>query len=150
MKRGIRQYLRRGVVAVVGFLTSGASAVSAAAVTTEYGPPYAIDVRSGGTAGNEIVNLPLNGDFVGQRLLVTFRAEGNAADVVRINAAATGAIVREAFVAAGVTGWAGAAGTLGEAVTNVDLDTPGEYALFEYVAGATPSWNLLYTTGATS
>ena len=144
MKRGLRQFLKRGVVAVVGFLTSGASPVSAASVTTEFGAPYQIDVKSGGSAGNEVVNLPLVGDFIGQRLLVTFLAEGNAADVVRINAAATGQIVQEAFTITGVAAYAQAV------VTNVDLDTPGEYALFEFTGTATPTWNIVYTTGALS
>lgn len=151
-RRSLRSFLRRGFVAAEGFITTGASAVSVGQAVSPDPSPFHIRVRTGGTAGNEVLRLPLNGDFVGQRLLVTFAAEGNAADVVRINAAATGAIVHEAFVASGVTGWAGAAGTLGTATgtTNIDLNTPGQYALFEYVAGATPSWNLLYTTGAAS
>lgn len=144
-KRGLRSFLRRGFVATEGFITTGASAVSASSASAPTGLPFNVRVRSGGTAGNEVLNLPLNGNYIGERLLVTFAAEGNAADVVRINAAATGQLLIEAFAFAGVTGYAAAPGSV---ITNVDLDTPGEYALFEYVGGATPAWHLVYTTGA--
>jgi hypothetical protein len=138
-KRGLRSFLRRGFVASEGFITTGASAVSAAAASGPSLSPFHVRVRTGGTAGNEVLNLPLNGDYIGQRLLVTFAAEGNAADVVRIQAAATGLIVQQA-----VTGDAAQA----TVATAVDLDTPGEYALFEYVGQASPAWNVVYTTGA--
>jgi len=150
-KRGLRSFLKRGVVASQGFIVTGASAVSASAASRTTGQsPYEVVVRTGGTAGNEVLNMPLNGDFIGQRLLITFGAEGNAADVVRINAAATGALAAEALalIGAAVTNFTG--GPSGAAVTNVDLDTPGKYALFEYIGGATPAWNVVYTTGALS
>jgi len=127
------------MVASQGFLASGASAVAIGSASGPTSSPYEVVVRSGGTAGNEVVNLPLTGDYVGQRLLVTFGAEGNAADVVRLNAAATGALASQALVGGTPT-----------APTNVDLDAVGEYALFEYVGGATPTWNVVYSTGALS
>jgi len=154
--RKLRQFLQGGQVADQGFITTGASAVTldqigADAVETALfqqsgivhrgAAPYEHIVASGGTAGNEILLLPLRGRFIGQRCLVTFGREGNAADVVRINATATGVLVIEAYAFAGVTGFTQTT------ITNVDLDTPGEYALFEFVGQATPAWHLIYTTG---
>lgn len=93
-------------------------------------------VRTGATAGNEVVQLPA-GAKAGQRHLVTFENEGNASDVVRINDDGVSSIQSGGIV-----------GDTPAAITNVDLDTPGEYALFESEGGDV--WNLLYTDGATS
>lgn len=113
-------------------LTSGASPLTVDASVFE------TRVTSGGTQGNEVVRIPA-GTKVGQRHLVTFLAEGDASDVVRINAAAGAALQSQ-----------GSTGETPAAATNVDLDTPGEFALLEFQGGATPTWNILYTTGAIS
>ncbi len=97
---------------------------------------YESTVRTGGTAGNEVLQIPV-GTKVGQRHLVTFSAEGNASDVVRINDDGSSSLRS-----------GGVVGDTPSAITNVDLDTPGEFALFEYEGGDT--WNLLYTDGAIS
>lgn len=92
-------------------------------------------ITSGGT-GTEVVQLPVPAE-VGSRILVDFVVEGDASDVVRINGDGTATIESGGIV-----------GDTPSAITNVDLDTPGEYALFEYEGGDV--WNLLYTDGATS
>lgn len=97
---------------------------------------YHSRVTSGGTQGNEVVQVP-SASVVGARHLVTFEAEADASDVIRVNGGA------------GVTlQTGGAEGETPGAVTNVDLDTPGEFVLLEYQGNDT--WNILYTDGATS
>lgn len=110
--------------------------ISDAAPTVADVSVYESQVRTSGSAGNEILQLPA-GAFPGARHLVTFAVEGNAADVVRVNAAAGEALTSQ-----------GQVGDTPAAITNLDLDTPGEFGLFEYDGDGT--WNLLYTTGATS
>ncbi len=110
--------------------TSGAAPVSLDLVA------YETKITSGATAGNEVVNVAAAGSHVGQRKLVTFETEGGASDVVRING--SGQTLQSQ----------GAVGETPAAVTNIDLDTPGEFALLEYQGGDT--WNLLYTDGVTS
>ncbi len=126
----LRAALVGGVVAdSLPVLSGAAPVVSDASV-------YESLVTSGGTAGLEIVQLPA-GAKAGQRHLVTFVVEGNAADVVRVNDDGVSSIQSGGIV-----------GDTPAAITNVDLDTPGEYALFESEGGDV--WNLLYTDGATS
>jgi hypothetical protein len=151
--RRLRRFLQGGLVGDVVRHLSGSSAtdLSGADVsglanqTLTQGnasrphAPLEFKVVTSGSAGNEVVRLPLRGEFIGQRLLVTFHAEGNASDVVRLNANASGALATQSIVGGTPT-----------APTNVDLDTVGEYALFEYVGGATPTWNVVYSTGALS
>ena len=110
--------------------------ISDAAPTVADVSVYESQVRSSGSAGNEILQLPA-GSFPGARHLVTFAAEGNASDVVRVNAGAGQALRSQGMV-----------GETPAAITNLDLDTVGEYGLFEYDGNG--NWNLLYTTGATS
>ncbi len=98
--------------------------------------PFRTFINSGGTAGNEIVQLP-SGAFAGQRKLIEFGGELNAADVIRINDDGVSSIQE-----------LGLQGETPTARTNVDLDTPGEYVLLEYQGNDV--WNILYTTGAVS
>ena len=239
----LRAAVKGGVIADSVNRTSGASAITLDADV------YKHLITTGGTAGNEIVKLPVATE-IGQKILIDFAVEGNAADVVRINDDGTsslqrfgveggiGSIVLSKLIpgteyAAGTSVWlvspaagrirrvrsvvntvtAGAGAlalelatvkvtgsdvvvasgavagevddsgaitdsasniiaagddieitgdgvpTAGEvlvqveidvagAVTNVDLDTPGEFALFEFQGGLL--WNLLYTDGVTS
>lgn len=97
---------------------------------------YQSRVTSGGTQGNEVVQVP-SAAVVGSRHLVTFEAEGDASDVVRVNGGA-GVSLQQL----------GLQGETPGAVTNVDLDTPGEFVLLEYQGNDT--WNIIYTDGATS
>ena len=110
-------------------------ALGAAAVQLDP-QPFNTRLSTSGSAGNEIAQLPA-GAFPGQRKHLVFQEEGNAADVVRINGAAGVTLQSQ-----------GAVGETPAAVTNIDFDTVGEYALLEYQGNDT--WNLLYTTGATS
>jgi len=127
---GLQDAVGGGVVADDLHYISGGSAI-------EVDPSiYHSRVTSGGTQGNEVVNVP-SASVVGSRHLVTFEAEADASDVVRVNAAA-GVSLQSG----------GAEGETPAAVTNVDLDTPGEFVLLEYQGGDT--WNILYTDGATS
>ena len=127
---GLRDAVKGGIVADSLPITSGAD-------------PVAIDpsvykhlVTSGGTQGNEVVQVPSAAE-VGQRVLIEFAVEGDASDVVRINDDGSSSIQSQ-----------GAVGETPSAVTNIDLDTPGEFALLEYQGGDV--WNLLYTSGAVS
>jgi hypothetical protein len=104
---------------------------------------YESKIRSSGAGTQQIVQLPVAGARTGQRKLITFDVEGVAGDSIRINAGAGGALISEAIAIVGVTG-------LTEATsTNVDLAAAGDFALFEFVSRATPSWNLVYARGAT-
>lgn len=91
-------------------------------------------VTSSGTQGNESVQIP-SGSHVGQRHLVTFVTEGDASDVVVVSGA-VGTTVQSQ----------GAVGETPSSITNIALDTPGEFVLLEYQGANT--WNVLYTTGA--
>ncbi len=123
--------------ALSGGIVGDSVAVSSGAVAVELDVSvYESAIDSGATAGNEVVEIPV-GAFVGQRHLVTFGTEGDASDVVRINAEAS-----QSLQSGGIVGDTPAA------VTNIDLDTPGEFALLEYQGGDV--WNLLYTDGVTS
>ncbi len=126
----LRAAVSGGAVADSVPRTSGASSILLDSTV------YKHLITTGATAGNEIVQVPVPA-AVGQRILIDFTAEGNAADVVRVNGDGTATMQSQ--------------GTVGEtpvAVTNIDLDTPGEFALLEYQGGN--KWNLLYTDGVTS
>lgn len=124
----LRDAVKGGIVADSVRQTSGASPV------VVDGTVYETLVRSGGTAGNENVELgvPLS---VGQRKLVTFEVEGNAADVVIVVPGAGATLQTQ-----GVAGDGAPA-----AQTSVDLDTPAEFVLVE--ASAPTVWNVIYTDG---
>ena len=135
--KDFRSFLAGGLVLDSEERDSGASAIVLS--LTE----YESKIRSSGAGTQQIVQLPVAGAKVGQRKLVTFAVEGAAGDSIRINAGAGGALISEAIAIVGVTG-------LTEATsTNVDLAAANDFALFEFVSRATPSWNLVYARGAT-
>lgn len=104
---------------------------------------YEARVATGGTQGNEEIDLPFAGAKVGQRKLVTYLAEGHASDVLRIRAVSGAQLATEGFEFSAVSGYAQTVHT------NCDLAAPGDFALFEFKGGSTPTWNLLYSKGAT-
>jgi hypothetical protein len=133
----LRAALIGGMVADSEDVTSGASPVSLDISV------YESRVRSSGAGTTQVVRIPVAGAKVGQRKLVTFQTEGAAGDVVRINATGGGQLATEGHEVSGVTGYAQAAHT------NADLGAAGDFALYEFKGGATPTWHLLYQRGAT-
>lgn len=102
--------------------TSGAAAIT---LDTAF---YKSEITSGGTAGSEDVNLgDGTGIEIGERKLVEFTVETNAADVLNLDHA----------------NMVNAAGT---AATNVDLTGVGDSILFEWNGTA---WQVVYNNGGT-
>ncbi len=83
----LRSAVKGGIVADDVNVLSGASPVALDVNA------YKQVVRSGATAGNEVVQLP-SATEVGQKVLVLFSVEGNASDVVRINDDGTSSLQR--------------------------------------------------------
>jgi hypothetical protein len=142
---GIRQNLRGGIVAdfVAPLLVSGQSVTLDVSV-------YESKITTPTSAGRVTCLLPnpVSGFpelSLGQRHLVTYDVESANGDGIRINAADGGAIVIEAQIASGVTNYTRAA------ITNVDLLSGNDQALFEYAGlsgTSTGMWNLIYLRGA--
>lgn len=98
---------------------------------------YETEVVTGGTAGAEDLD-PTTGTIVGQRKLITLKTRTNASDVVNV-------------VVTDVVRWihSGVASDplTTAAVSNLDLDAAGEYALLEWNGS---KWNVIYTNGTIS
>jgi hypothetical protein len=114
---------------------SGAQSVDArasgAAPITLLAGVYRHNITTGGTAGNETVNLP-TGDYVGQRILVHELVRTNASDVIQIGLTN--------LTAQAVVGDTAEDNT----ITAMSLDAAGDFLLAEWMG---TDWNLLYTNG---